>query len=221
MAAVTTLRAQKKILRKAITTVLKPLPVSAIEEQSQAVAARVLALPSFDKCRSVSCYLSMPTGEIDTTSLVSEILRRDKSFFVPKIETTEGHMQFLKLYGKEDLDTLPSGTWGIKEPGPQWNGSPRVNVLDRDCEELDMILLPGVAFDYSLSRLGHGKGYYDRFIASYVASGRPRPLLATLVALALREQVLEGQGVPIGDTDWKMDFIVTPDAVLSNAESNQ
>lgn len=40
-------------------------------------------------------------------------------------------------------------------------------------------LLPGVAFDLSLSRLGHGKGFYDRFIQKYVSSGRQRPLLGT------------------------------------------
>lgn len=101
------------------------------------------------------------------------------------------------------------------------------NWIDLSRERFTII---GVAFDHSLSRLGHGKGYYDRFIASYVASGRPKPLLGAplffasgselngcLVALALREQVLEGQGVPIGDTDWKMDFVVTPDAILSGA----
>ena len=74
-------------------------------------------------------------------------------------------MELLKVYGMEDLNTFPSGTWGIKEPGLQWQGGNRLNgpssiivwesttrrlngyvVLDRDCETLDMILLPGLLF---------------------------------------------------------------------------
>jgi 5-formyltetrahydrofolate cyclo-ligase len=117
---------------------------------------------------------------------------------------------------------------------------------------LDLILLPGdytvmlfwietdvlqgVAFDRSLSRLGHGKGYYDRFISSYVASGRARPLLGVssgcaflvcpsilksiilfpTVALALREQVLDAGHVPMGEHDWKMDMIITPDEIIGS-----
>lgn len=155
----------------------------------------------------------MPSGEVDTTSLVSEVLSRGKTLFVPKIVSKEGYMEFLKVYNMEDLNTFPKGIWEIKEPGLQWRGKTRQNALDKDCENLDMILVPGVAFDHSLSRLGHGKGYYDRFISSYVASGRSRPLL---VALAFREQVLEGNAVPVGDQDWKMDFIVSPDGILTS-----
>ncbi|KAF5379056.1 hypothetical protein D9615_005994 [Tricholomella constricta] len=212
-ATLTSLRAQKKALRKVMSAKLQLLPASAIEEQSRAVAARVLSLPSFQRSRSVSCYLSMPSGELDTSSLVSEILARGQNLFVPKIASKEGHMEFLKLNGTEDLNSLPSGVWGIKEPEPQWQGSPRQNAMDPDFEGLDIILLPGVAFDKSLSRLGHGKGYYDRFITSYCSTGKPRPLL---VALALREQVLEGSAVPIGDHDWKMDLVVTADEVLES-----
>ena len=75
-----------------------------------------------------------------------------------------------------------------------FDGVPKL-VTDANCESLDLILLPstlrfqsskngtntrryqGVAFDRNLSRLGHGKGFYDRFISSYVSSGHPRPLL--------------------------------------------
>jgi 5-formyltetrahydrofolate cyclo-ligase len=97
-------------------------------------------------------------------------------------------------------------------------------------------VLQGVAFDRSLSRLGHGKGYYDRFISSYVASGRPRPLLGVssgcafpvcfpilkcvilfpTVALALRDQVLDAGQVPMGEHDWKMDMIITPDEIIGS-----
>ncbi|KAG5654435.1 hypothetical protein H0H81_002624 [Sphagnurus paluster] len=159
----------------------------------------------------------MPSGEVDTSSLQSEILARGKSLFVPKITSKHGDMDFLKVYGVEDLDSFPSGLWGIREPDDKWQGSPRqagrkIFLFHPSSDTLlDIILVPGVAFDKSFSRLGHGKGYYDRFIASYSANGKPRPLL---VALSLREQILEAGAVPVDEHDWKMDLIVTSDAVL-------
>jgi len=73
--------------------------------------------------------------------------------------------------------------------------------------------VPGVAFDTSMGRLGHGKGYYDSFITEYTAkTGRSRPFL---VALSLNEQVLQGDQVPmISGQDWRMDCIVHPDGAL-------
>lgn len=207
------LQANKRALRKSVTATLRSLPPTDVQEQSHAIAARVLSLPSFAKSKTVSCYLSMPTGEVDTSPLVSEILRAGKSLFVPKIDrSTEGRMEFLKVYGEEDLQPFPSGLWGIREPEHTWGEHRRMSAENEACEGLDMILLPGVAFDRSLSRLGHGKGYYDRFISRYTSlAGRQRPLL---VALALREQVLEDGQVPTADHDWKMDLIVSPDGVI-------
>lgn len=89
----------------------------------------------------------------------------------------------------------------------------------------------GLAFDLSLSRLGHGKGFYDRFIRKYVSSGRQRPILGAYprrdrslqltmssVGLALREQLLESGKVPIEETDWKMDLVVTPDGIIGDVD---
>jgi 5-formyltetrahydrofolate cyclo-ligase len=153
----------------------------------------------------------MQGGEVDTGVLVSEILRAGKTLYVPRIErTTPSHMELLQIRDLDDLQSLPSGTWGIKEPGLEWNGGKRrPNALDEGCDGLELILVPGVAFDHSLSRLGHGKGYYDRFISSYTAQ-RQRPLL---VALALRQQIIDGE-VPIGSHDWKMDLVVGPDGII-------
>ncbi|KZT23640.1 5-formyltetrahydrofolate cyclo-ligase [Neolentinus lepideus HHB14362 ss-1] len=211
----TALQANKLVLRKSIDATLRALPTANVKEQSHAITTRVLALPAFAQSRTVSCYLSMPAAEVDTSSLVTEILRAGKSLFVPRIDrSTEGRMEFLKVYGEEDLQAFPSGHWGIREPEYIRDGQRRLSVEDVASEGLDMILVPGVAFDRSLSRLGHGKGYYDRFISTYTSlPGRERPLL---VALALREQVLDVGQVPITDHDWKMDMIVSPDGIINS-----
>ncbi|EDR08073.1 uncharacterized protein LACBIDRAFT_250233 [Laccaria bicolor S238N-H82] len=209
MTTLQAIKAQKKALRKAISTTLSLLPQSEIDEQSRSITARVLSLPAFLQCKTISCYLSMPSGEVATPHLVSEIISQDKTFFAPKIHSKDGYMDFFEIFGADDLASLPSGTWGIKEP-----------ALNSDSELLDVILLPGVAFDRSLSRLGHGKGYYDRFITSYTSNGRRRPLLSRWyqVGLALREQVLNSGEIPMAEHDWRLDMVIAPDEILTNRE---
>ncbi|KAF9269693.1 5-formyltetrahydrofolate cyclo-ligase [Marasmius fiardii PR-910] len=202
-------------LRKSVSSILRTLTASNIDEQSKLVSARVLALPSFRQCQNISCYLSMPSAELNTSSIISEILGCGKTLFVPKIDkTTPGRMDFVRVYNNEDLNSLPAGLWGIKEPTCEFLGQPRANALD---EGLDMIIVPGVAFDRSMSRLGHGKGYYDRYLSSYTAAGRPPPLLGKSfalsfsIALSLQEQMMEeGHSVPVDDSDWKVDMVVLP-----------
>jgi len=121
-------------------------------------------------------------------------------------------MDMLRVYDQPDLDSFPSGLWGIREPPYERDGKPRSNALDAD-QQLDLIFVPGVAVDTSMGRLGHGKGYYDSFITEYVAkTARSRPFL---VSLALNEQVLQGEHVPmISGHDWSMDCIVHSDGTL-------
>ncbi|KAF8905256.1 5-formyltetrahydrofolate cyclo-ligase [Gymnopilus junonius] len=205
------LKSQKKSLRNSLGTSLNQLSSANIEQQSQKIMNHVLSLPTFQRCQSISCYLSMPSGEVSTDMLVEAILQSDKKLFVPRIQTMNGTMDFLRVYSLNDLASFPSGTWGIKEPPESWEGQKRDEVLGLAMESLDLIILPGVAFDRGLSRLGHGKGYYDRFIASYVSSARPKPLL---VGLSLREQLLDHGQVPVGEHDWKLDLLVTPDEII-------
>jgi len=93
-----------------------------------AVVAHVLSSSFFARSTLLSCYLSMPTGELNTDSLVFDILRCNKTLFVPRIESsTEGKMDFVKLYGEDDFNSLPSGAWGIKDPGRWWTGKERLS----------------------------------------------------------------------------------------------
>jgi len=142
--ALQSLKSNKKALRRAIATSLSGLPALAVETQckhgiaehlfqlvwlglissiARNITARVLSSSFFHECKTVSCYLSMP-GEVDTSSIVSEILRAGKTLFVPKIE--EGRMDLLKVYDEDDLLALPSGVWGIKEPSDEWKGQKRL-----------------------------------------------------------------------------------------------
>ncbi|TFK21827.1 5-formyltetrahydrofolate cyclo-ligase [Coprinopsis marcescibilis] len=209
----TSLRAQKRSLRKTISAALGNIPITSIDAQSKAITDKICSLTIFKRAKAVSCYLSMPSGEVTTSSLSTSIITHSgKRLFVPKILNKDGIMDFFEIFNENDLATLPSGTWGIKEPDSQWEGKSRTTALSADSHILDLILLPGVAFDRSWSRLGHGKGYYDRFISTYTSS-KGRPLL---VGLALREQLLDAGSVPTGELDWKMDIIVTPDEILVN-----
>ncbi|KAI6043990.1 hypothetical protein EDC04DRAFT_500647 [Pisolithus marmoratus] len=229
----TMIRANKRALRRAMRTTLGELPAADIQSQSQAIAAKVMALPAFQNGRTFSCYLSMPTAEVQTTSLIMDILTdKWKKLFVPTIVPEGDYMDFVRLHNEEDYHSLPIGLWGIREPTEQWNNEKRQSgrcygyrsdhqyylntspeVLHDSAEDLDVILLPGVAFDRSLSRLGHGKGYYDKFLSSYITGAkRPRPLL---VALALQQQLLDAGSVPITDTDWKVDMIITPNDIVA------
>lgn len=88
---------------------------------------------------------------------------------------------------------------------------------------LDVIVLPGMLFDRTGGRLGHGKGYYDRYIRrtrQFAAEhGRAPPVLCTLlltVGIALRSQLLPaGQSVPKSELDETMHYIVSADEIIS------
>jgi 5-formyltetrahydrofolate cyclo-ligase len=91
---------------------------------------------------------------------------------------------------------------------------------------LDIVLLPGVGFDHQMNRIGHGKGYYDHFIQrchDYAKKvGREPPALGMsflqtvlrIVALALKEQIVEDGRIPMTDADWKMDIIIADGEII-------
>ncbi|KIK93412.1 hypothetical protein PAXRUDRAFT_12677 [Paxillus rubicundulus Ve08.2h10] len=250
--SITMLQSTKKVFRKAMTSTLRDLTQSDLQSQSEAIVAKILALPAFKSCKTISCYLSMPTAEAQTTALILRILadggmitsliiiytvywgifNAGKKLFVPSLTSNNGHMDFVRLYNEEDFRTLPAGLWGIPEPTVEWEKNKRQNVLDSSCEGLDLILLPGqqvscqvylhevegelmpgsgVAFDRSRSRLGHGKGYYDRFLSSYKGGANKE----FEVALSLQQQLLDAGQVPVSEYDWKMDMIITPDDIIT------
>ncbi|RUS19096.1 hypothetical protein BC937DRAFT_87996 [Endogone sp. FLAS-F59071] len=156
----------------------------------------------------------------------------DKACYVPRWGKDE--MEMVRLESWEDYLSLPVNRWNIPEPS---HDQVRDNALDNG--GLDLIIMPGLAFDITRNRLGHGKGYYDRYLTKCNewarATGRLRPRTAawliddklcgwplpfhftaiSTVALALEAQMLEADQIPTDETDHKPDLIITAERVVS------
>ncbi|KAI9821250.1 MAG: hypothetical protein M1827_003985 [Pycnora praestabilis] len=236
------LRAAKKELRYVIRKTLSDVSTESISSQSQKALDVLIMLPEYQRARSISVYLSMPTGEISTASIVYDALKQDKTVFVPytyKVsESIPGEpasvMDMVSLHSIEDFESLKADSWGIPTPSKESLHARRKcmglegiasNEMDKvqEKEGLDLIIMPGMAFDVGLRRLGHGKGFYDFFLRRYEDRRGVGGLLKKpfLVGLGLKEQLLpDDKSVPTDSTDWPLDGLIIGDGrflVLKNS----
>ncbi|KAH8146575.1 uncharacterized protein LAJ45_09257 [Morchella importuna] len=222
----------KRQLRSSVKKTILSLPAENILSQSQICVNTLLSLPEYQSSRRISIFLSMPMKEVDTSCIVEDALIQEKMVHVPyihrqsksslgmvdpaSVSSPPNLMDMLSLFSQVDYESLEPDSWGIPTI-PEHSVPGRSNCLDH--EGLDLIVMPGVAFDEGFRRLGHGKGYYDYFLARYKqlvdskgAEGKMR--MPILVALALKEQIFEDGTVPVNLSDWPMDIIITGEGKL-------
>ena len=140
-----------------------------ISEEKAALRAAVQALPPADFAPLTAAFLALPQveeaktlllfygvgREPDTVPVIEALLARGKAVALPKC--LPGRQMEARRIGS--LSDLQPGAYGIPEPGPD------CPVLSRD--DLDLILVPNLCCDRAGYRLGHGGGYYDRYLAGY------------------------------------------------------
>lgn len=181
----------KDALRKKIFTLRDSLSAAEILARSRGIAAALAGLPFYrERDLTIMFFLSF-RSEVETREMVEDNLDRGNRVLIPKSEPAER-----KLIPSQLLDfekDLAPGFYGIPEPGP---GALR----PVEPREIDLLIVPGVAFDLRGNRLGYGGGYYDRFFE------RLRPAVP-LVALAFELQLVPR--VPVDPWDRPMDWIVT------------
>ncbi|KAJ5577528.1 uncharacterized protein N7459_006492 [Penicillium hispanicum] len=204
--AMTALQAAKRDLRKRLRETLQKLPAPSISLQSGVATNKLLSLPEYQNAKNIAVYLSMPNGELSTQQIVRDAFQRGKNVYIPYIHTVDkaSIMDMLVLESMTEFDSLQRDKWGIPSLQPTQVPGRRNGMAG---EGLDLIVMPGMAFDHGFRRLGHGKGYYDHFLTRYSKWSNKMPFL---VALSLQEQLLADE-VPVVGHDWLIDAIVVGD----------
>ncbi len=133
-------------------------------------------------------------SEVDTTNLIEHLFRQGQKVVLPLVDIRK---HVLDHYYIQSFSDATTGTFGIHEPDPKVCVSAKIS-------DLDLVIVPGVAFDRRGHRLGSGHGYYDRFLAR---------IESLRVGLAFGAQIVDE--VPVNGLDQAMDFIVTEGEIIS------
>ncbi len=143
----------KASIRKSVLKKMKGLEPDNKRKADQALIHRLRSLPAYQATSVIATYLSFP-HEVDTSILIDVAQADGKQVVIPKTYP-KGRMEFVAY----DPQRLKQTSFGLLEPE---DGSEAI-----DKSEIDLIHVPGVAFQKDGYRLGYGGGYYDRYLADY------------------------------------------------------
>jgi 5-formyltetrahydrofolate cyclo-ligase len=187
--------ARKGEVRRSILALRRALPEAERVRRSRRIWQHVVALPDYQRARMILGYMAFD-HEVLTAGLLQQAIASGKQVVLPAVQPDR---QQLGLYLIADLEgDLAPGYRGILEPHPQ-----RARPVAP--EALELVLVPGVAFDCRGGRLGFGAGFYDRLLARL-------PQAALTVGLAFDFQVLPR--LPQQLHDVRLGAIVTDSHVL-------
>ncbi len=162
-----------------------------LAEKSRIIIGRLQEILQIREARRFFVYMDMP-GEVQIRIFTQQCLSEGKEIAIPKMEGRDLH-----FYKIESFRNLTDGVWHIQEPDPQF-----CPCAD-DWEDAIMIM-PGVAFDRTLHRVGYGGGFYDRYIEKHGSH--------FTVAAAYDFQIFDE--VPFDEHDRPCDLIVTEAQII-------
>ncbi len=182
------IREHKKEIRKAIKAIKKETGEAALKEQSLPVQQNLLKWVDFTPYKTILLYYALP-DEVDTSILLNSLSNRlngNKRIVLPVVN---GDVLILKEFVPQEV---AHGYMNILEP------------QEGECidpAEVDMAIVPGVAFDSSCNRMGRGKGFYDKLIPY---------LNCRIIGLGFDFQMVER--IPCESFDKPLDMVITQSA---------
>lgn len=172
-------------------------------EVSRQILSRVMALTEFQNAATIMFYIDA-RDEVRTRWLLADLVTQHRPIVVPYCVEDR-----LDLFHIESMDELEMGAFGIFEPRRELRGLSQKMV---DLAVIDLVIVPGVAFDRRGARTGHGHGYYDKLLSR-------TPPKTRLVGVSYECQIFDM--IPSLPHDVVMDLVVTESAIYpaSQAES--
>jgi len=192
--AVTSISQEKRQLRKAILAKRRSFSKDRIKDDSIGIANQLFSWPIYQKAQIIMSYVAM-AEELQTSLIIADALAKGKTVCVPHIREEYGIMDAAVIV---HLNDLVPGKYGILSPDPA-----KLSIINPGIIEL--VIVPGVAFDRFGRRLGMGAGYYDRFLA--------KTANAISIALALSCQIVPT--VPCDEYDYSVQYIATKDGIIN------
>lgn len=181
----------KNTSRKALQNKLDSLSDSFVCSASKLFANSLFTLPMVETANNIFCYASVQ-NEPSTLLFIENCLSSGKNIFVPKCLPNRA-MVAVKI---DSLQELSCGCYGLLEP--------LQTTIICPPQQLDIIIAPCIACDTKGTRLGHGGGYYDRYLAEVQCP-----------TICLCYEALLQKSLPSDSLDIPVDYIVTEKRVLT------
>lgn len=160
-------------------------------EAAHSIYAQLMEFEPYQNARVVMAYMAC-RGELSLEAVIRDALQQGKTMLLPRCEAA-GVMTARRI---RTMDDLAPGAYGLPEP--------KDSCAVASPQEIDLILVPGVAFDRDGNRLGQGGGYYDRFLKE---SGALR--MGVCHAFALLDHIVHETH------DIAMNSVMTPEGIIS------
>jgi 5-formyltetrahydrofolate cyclo-ligase len=188
----------KNTIRASIISQRKKMPLPDITQKSALIKERLFGLEEFQRSQTILFYVSYGS-EVATHKMIQACLASGKKVVVPCTDAKNRKLSLSELRRWEDLGV---GAYLIPEPRVECR-------CDVSLDAVDLIIIPGIAFDPAGHRIGHGMGYYDRLLSENVK--------AIKVALAFELQLVEK--IPSEHHDVSVDIIITEKRIIHTNKS--
>lgn len=183
---------KKRKLRSKIEKQRRQFSRDWVNSKSSIIINHLKKLPEFQSAQTIHCYVAW-RNEVNTHGLIKELLQMGRTVVVPVVDLLNHSLLHSKI---TDFSDLKPGTFGILEPT-------KTQLLPIKLSVLDLIIVPGVAFDLTGHRIGFGGGYYDEFL---------RKVKTTKIGLTFHFQIVDK--IPTQNQDQRVDIIISEKGVF-------